>query len=157
MRSYVIILSWRKSNNKYKLLKVAEKIGIPCVKFYEVSNIIDLEKKLKSFGWPKKRVVIKPPLSRAICSKCKLSFTGVRPGEKIHEEMITSSDSFNTFDIGKYYAIISPSNKISYNMYKKNNKNKKFKVGASLNSNNTKFLTIKELKKIISQNLYLVQ
>ena len=105
--------------------------------------------KLKSF-----KVV---DFARAICSKCKLSFTGVRPGEKIHEEMITSSDSFNTFDIGKYYAIISPSNKISYNMYKKNNKNKKFKVGASLNSNNTKFLTIKELKKIISQNLYLVQ
>ena len=52
-----------KSNNKYELLKVAKKIGIPCVKFYEVSNIIDLEKKLKSFGWPKKRVVIKPPLS----------------------------------------------------------------------------------------------
>ncbi len=105
--------------------------------------------KLKSF-----KVV---DFARAICPKCKLSFTGVRPGEKIHEEMITSSDSFNTFDIGKYYAIISPSNKISYNMYKKNNKNKKFKVGASLNSNNTKFLTIKELKKIISQNLYLVQ
>tara|TARA_A100001015_G_scaffold267097_1_gene316860 strand:- start:4219 stop:5289 length:1071 start_codon:yes stop_codon:yes gene_type:complete len=55
--------SIEKSNNKYELLKVAEKIGIPCVKFYEVSNIIDLEKKLKSFGWPKKRVVIKPPLS----------------------------------------------------------------------------------------------
>ncbi|MEO5997001.1 MAG: polysaccharide biosynthesis protein, partial [Chitinophagaceae bacterium] len=31
---------------------------------------------------------------------------GVRPGEKIHEEMITSSDSFSTYDLGKYYVIL---------------------------------------------------
>lgn len=31
---------------------------------------------------------------------------GIRPGEKIHEEMITSSDSFYTYDLGTYYAII---------------------------------------------------
>ena len=30
---------------------------------------------------------------------------GIRPGEKIHEDMITSSDSINTIDLGKYYAI----------------------------------------------------
>ena len=31
---------------------------------------------------------------------------GIRPGEKIHEEMITASDSFTTVDLGKYYAIL---------------------------------------------------
>jgi len=31
---------------------------------------------------------------------------GIRPGEKIHEEMITASDSFYTYDMGKYYAIV---------------------------------------------------
>ena len=36
---------------------------------------------------------------------------GIRPGEKLHEEMITASDSFNTYDLGKYYAIL-PKNKI---------------------------------------------
>ena len=48
--------SIEKSNNKYELLKVAKKIGIPCVKFYEVSNIIDLEKN-EIFGWPKKELL----------------------------------------------------------------------------------------------------
>ena len=51
------------SNNKYNLMQVAEKIGIPYPSYVEVDNIIDLEKTLKSFGWPKKKVVIKPPLS----------------------------------------------------------------------------------------------
>ena len=31
---------------------------------------------------------------------------GIRPGEKLHEEMITISDSMNTYDLGKYYAIL---------------------------------------------------
>ena len=104
--------------------------------------------KLKSF-----KVI---DFAKAICSSCKLVFTGVRPGEKIHEEMITTSDSFNTFDVGKYFAIISSSNEKIFNSYKKNKKFKKFKVGDSLNSNNTKFLKVEELKKIITENLYLV-
>jgi FlaA1/EpsC-like NDP-sugar epimerase len=35
-----------------------------------------------------------------------LSISCIRPGEKIHEEMITSSDSFTTYDLGKYYVIL---------------------------------------------------
>lgn len=31
---------------------------------------------------------------------------GIRPGEKLHEEMITMTDSLNTIDLGKYYAIL---------------------------------------------------
>ena len=31
---------------------------------------------------------------------------GIRPGEKIHEEMITASDSLNTVDLGRYFAIL---------------------------------------------------
>ena len=90
--------------------------------------------------------------AKAICPNCKIIFTGVRPGEKIHEEMITSSDSFNTFDLGKYYAIISSSNEKIFNIYSKNYK--KFKLGESLNSGESDFLSINELKKIISQNFY---
>ena len=105
--------------------------------------------KLKSF-----RIV---DFAKAICPSCKIIFTGIRPGEKIHEEMITSSDSFNTFDIGKYYAIISSSNEKIFNDYRNNNKYKKFKIGDSVNSGNSNFLSINELKKIISQNLYLVE
>jgi UDP-N-acetylglucosamine 4,6-dehydratase/5-epimerase len=46
-------------------------------------------------------------VARAIAPNAKLEYIGIRAGEKIHEEMITSSDSFYTIDIGKYYAILS--------------------------------------------------
>ena len=45
-------------------------------------------------------------IAEAIGPECEKPVVGIRPGEKIHEEMITSSDSFYTYDLGKYYAII---------------------------------------------------
>ena len=105
--------SIEKSNNKYELLKVAEKIGIPSAKFCEVTNIIDFEKKLQSFGWPKKRVVIKPPLSngsrgvRIIDESINLKekFFNEKPGSLfINFEMIklTLGESFNKLLIMEY-------------------------------------------------------
>lgn len=53
-------------------------------------------------------------VAKAIGPNCRHDIIGIRPGEKIHEEMITSSDSFSTYDLGKYYAILpqAPSFKI---------------------------------------------
>jgi UDP-N-acetylglucosamine 4,6-dehydratase len=45
-------------------------------------------------------------LAEAIGPGCQKPVSGIRPGEKIHEEMITSSDSFTTIDLGDYYAIL---------------------------------------------------
>lgn len=45
-------------------------------------------------------------VAQAIGPDCEHKIIGIRPGEKIHEEMITASDSFFTYDLGKYYAII---------------------------------------------------
>ena len=45
-------------------------------------------------------------IAEAIGPECEKPVVGIRPGEKIHEEMITSSDSFYTYDLGKYYAIV---------------------------------------------------
>ena len=45
-------------------------------------------------------------VATAVAPECSLDIVGIRPGEKIHEEMITSSDSFNTYDLGKYYTIL---------------------------------------------------
>lgn len=41
----------------------------------------------------------------AVCSQCEKPVIGIRPGEKLHEEMITRSDAPATIDIGRYYAI----------------------------------------------------
>lgn len=45
-------------------------------------------------------------LATAIAPHARQELIGIRPGEKIHEQMITMSDSFNTVDMGKYYAIL---------------------------------------------------
>tara|TARA_B100001175_G_C19487358_1_gene630568 strand:+ start:916 stop:1932 length:1017 start_codon:yes stop_codon:yes gene_type:complete len=45
-------------------------------------------------------------VAEAIGPKCKIEEVGIRPGEKLHEEMITVSDAMNTYDIGKYYVIL---------------------------------------------------
>ena len=45
-------------------------------------------------------------VAEAIGPNCKNLIVGIRPGEKLHEEMITSSDSSSTIDLGNYYAIL---------------------------------------------------
>lgn len=45
-------------------------------------------------------------VANAICEKCEKPIVGIRPGEKLHEEMITASDAHYTVDLGKYYAIM---------------------------------------------------
>ena len=45
-------------------------------------------------------------VAEAIGPECEKPIVGIRPGEKVHEEMITPSDSFYTYDLGKYYAIL---------------------------------------------------
>ena len=52
-------------------------------------------------------------LVEAIGPNCKKEFVGIRPGEKIYEEMITASDSYSTVDLGSYYAILPSGNFIT--------------------------------------------
>jgi UDP-N-acetylglucosamine 4,6-dehydratase len=83
-------------------------------------------------------------LARAVSEDCKIKIIGIRPGEKIHEEMISSYDSSNTIDLGRCYAILNENN---FKFYK----NQKF-IGPdfSYKSNtNSNFLDVTKLKKII--------
>tara|TARA_Y100000817_G_C16853520_1_gene543056 strand:- start:1213 stop:2226 length:1014 start_codon:yes stop_codon:yes gene_type:complete len=93
-------------------------------------------------------------LAKAIGPKCKLEFIGIRQGEKIHEEMITSSDSFSTIDIGKYF-IILPANKRKFlQYYGKKFRLKKVKKGFSYNSGvNKVFLSKTDLRQLIKINI----
>ena len=93
-------------------------------------------------------------LAKAICPKCKFINIGIRQGEKIHEEMVTSSDSFSTVDIGKYYLILPANKKKFINYYSKKFSLRKVNKGFSYNSgNNEKFLSKSEIKNLINQNL----
>ena len=89
-------------------------------------------------------------VAKAINPKSKIKIIGLRPGEKIAEELISKSDSFNTFDINKCYSIVDPSNDILVKKYKLK-KFKKVKENFEYNSSNNKdFLNLNQLRKLIN-------
>ena len=93
-------------------------------------------------------------VAEAIGPNCKKEIIGIRPGEKIHEEMITESDSYTTVDIGEYYAIL-PNNEEAKRKYMAEGiEPKAVKPGFSYNSGeNSKFLKPKEIEELIRNNI----
>lgn len=80
---------------------------------------------------------------------------GIRPGEKIHEEMITSSDSFTTYDLGKYYVILPQVTNWNLEEYKKQFNAKLVPQGFSYTSgDNTEWETVDSLRSLIKEHLY---
>lgn len=89
-------------------------------------------------------------LAEAIGPECEKPVVGIRPGEKIHEEMITSSDSFSTYDIGKYYAILPQVTNWKIEEYIKTFNAVKVPQGFNYSSgSNTEWLSVDELRKLI--------
>ena len=88
-------------------------------------------------------------LAKAIDDKCHLKFVGIRPGEKLDEELITIQESSNSYDLGKYFAILSNQNKNLNKFYQKKYKRNLNKFSYT-SLNNKDFLKLKELKKIVN-------
>lgn len=89
-------------------------------------------------------------VAKAIAPNAKLDYIGIRPGEKIHEEMITSSDSFYTIDIGKYYAILSAG--VNKKKYLDFYNGKEVPLGFQYNSGeNDQWISIEEMRNLIKQ------
>ena len=93
-------------------------------------------------------------LAKAINEKNKIKFTGIRPGEKIHEEMISVNDSLNTIELKDRYVIVPNSRYINWgksDYLKKYPQAKICKEGFNYNSeNNPDFLSVGKIKKILS-------
>jgi UDP-N-acetylglucosamine 4,6-dehydratase (inverting) len=93
-------------------------------------------------------------VATAIDPECKQQIVGIRPGEKIHEEMITASDSFNTVDLGGYYAILPSGGPFSIEEYCEKNGAKPVPQGFAYDSGtNTDFLTVDQLRALIRKHV----
>lgn len=89
-------------------------------------------------------------VAEAVAPNCKTEEIGIRPGEKLHEEMITKSDSFNTIDIDKYYAIL-PSD-VKKEKYIDYYQAKPVAKGYAYNSGeNDQWLSVDEMRSLIKK------
>ena len=93
-------------------------------------------------------------IAEAIGPECDKPIVGIRPGEKIHEEMISISDSLNTYDLGKYFVIL-PENPIwDLKDFLKKHNGKRVKYGFSYNSGeNNEWETIESLRQKIKKHV----
>jgi UDP-N-acetylglucosamine 4,6-dehydratase len=90
-------------------------------------------------------------LAEAIGPKCKTEVIGIRPGEKLHEEMITETDSLNTLELDEYYVILPSTNMLwtEEEFIAKNNA-RKVEIGFKYNSGtNKEWLSVDELREQI--------
>ena len=90
-------------------------------------------------------------VAEAIGPECDKPIVGVRPGEKIHEEMITESDSFYTWDLGNYYCILPSQTLFNLEEWVNSHKAKKVPAGFKYNSGeNTEWETVESLRESIT-------
>ena len=93
-------------------------------------------------------------VAEAIGPECEKPIIGIRPGEKIHEEMITASDSFNTVDLGRYYAILPTAGPHDFEQYQDIANCQPVEMGFSYNSgSNPDFLTVDQLRKLVREHV----
>lgn len=93
-------------------------------------------------------------VAKAIAPNCEHRIVGIRPGEKVHEEMITSADSLTTVDLGKYYAILPITNSYNIESYCDRMNATPVKPGFNYNSGeNSQFLTVEELRELIQTHV----
>ncbi len=94
-------------------------------------------------------------VATAVGPNCEQKIVGIRPGEKLHEEMITSSDSYSTYDLGKYYVILPQVTRWSISDYIKTFNATKVKEGFQYNSGeNTEWVGVNEIRALIKEHVY---
>ncbi|NJL73985.1 MAG: UDP-N-acetylglucosamine 4,6-dehydratase (inverting) [Saprospiraceae bacterium] len=93
-------------------------------------------------------------VAEAVAPNAEYKFVGIRPGEKIHEEMITEADSYSTVDLGKYYAILPQVPVWDLQAYKTHFKAKEVEDGFRYNSGtNSDWLSVEDIRNLIAQHV----
>jgi len=89
-------------------------------------------------------------LAEAIAPNCKTEVVGVRPGEKLHEEMITETDSLNTYDCGGYYVITPAVPKWDLEKWSQEFSAKRVSLGFKYNSGeNPEWLSSEQIRSLV--------
>ncbi len=90
-------------------------------------------------------------LAQAIAPEAKIKIIGLRPGEKMHESLISADESINTYDLGDRY-LLEPLDLITWNStFKYPYAKKRVADGFSYTSlNNTHFLSVKDMQKMLA-------
>ena len=121
---------------------------------------VDLVMKALESSWGGEIFVPKIPsynimdVAKAVAPDCEYKTVGIRAGEKMHEEMISMSDSHYTYDLGDIYTILPSQPKFKIEDYIDHFKAKKVKVGFSYNSqDNEDFETVETLRELINKNI----
>jgi UDP-N-acetylglucosamine 4,6-dehydratase/5-epimerase len=93
-------------------------------------------------------------VAAAVAPDCRQEVIGIRPGEKIHEEMITESDSACTVDLGSYFSILPTNGAISMSEYCSKMDGRPVPSGFRYDSgSNPDFLSVDQLRKLISEQV----
>lgn len=89
-------------------------------------------------------------VASALAPECQQVEVGIRPGEKLHEEMITISDSYNTYDMGDYYVILPQQPNFNLSDFLERFRARKVKEGFSYSSdNNDRWESVESLRKLV--------
>lgn len=92
-------------------------------------------------------------VAQAIGPECRKEFIGIRPGEKIHEEMITETDGLSSYEFEDHF-VIAPTIKFSGKGNPENKGGRKCPEGFKYNSGtNEEWLTVKDLRKLIKEHI----
>jgi UDP-N-acetylglucosamine 4,6-dehydratase len=93
-------------------------------------------------------------VAEAVAPTAAKRIVGIRPGEKLHEEMITASDSPNTVDIGRYFAILPSGGEYSIDDYAERMGGNRVQPGFCYDSgSNTDFLSVPQLRALIDKHV----
>ena len=93
-------------------------------------------------------------VAEAIAPGITPTTVGMRPGEKLHETMITSSDSAQTIDLGPYYAILTSPDQLTLQRYKSQGAGSSVADGFSYDSQtNPDFLSIPQIRQLITEQI----
>ena len=87
-------------------------------------------------------------LAKSIDNKCKIKYVGKRPGEKLHEELISEFEDRIKISTNDKFILIDRKQLKKYSRFIKINNGKILNQNFSFNSKNNEFLNQKELKKI---------